>query len=143
MRILVTGAGGMVGSHMVEILHQREDDVLGSYYKPTTDIKEIDSSIKMVECDVRYYQSVLYLISEFKPDQIFHLAAQSYPTVSWIHPQATIDTNVNGTINVYEAIKAVRREDSSYDPMVVVACSSAEYGQTLNELEDPYVVSAD
>lgn len=138
-RVMVTGAGGMVGSHMVELLYQEGYDVLGTYYKPTTDITELDQNIKMVECDVRYYESVLRILSEFQPDQIYHLAAQSYPTVSWDHPQATIETNITGTINVYEAIKAVRKYNPQYDPMVVVACSSAEYGQTLNELEDPYV----
>ena len=139
MKVLVTGAGGMVGSHMVELLYNRGDDVLGTYYKPTTNIGELDPEIKMIECDVRYYQSVLRVISEFMPEQIYHLAAQSYPTVSWEHPQATTDTNINGTINVFEAIKEVRKNNPIYDPMVVVACSSAEYGQTLNELEDPYV----
>ena len=141
MKILVTGAGGMVGSHMVEILYSEGQNVLGTFYKPTTDIKELDSNIRMEELDVRYYQGVKRIIYEFKPNQIFHLAAQSYPTVSWIHPQVTIDTNVNGTINIYEAIKSVRKFDPSYDPMVVVACSSAEYGQTLNELpiDNPYV----
>lgn len=140
MKILVTGAGGMVGSHMVERLHTDGHEVLGSYYKPTTDISEIDKAIKLVECDVRYYQAVYRLISEFKPEKIFHLAAQSYPTVSWDNPQLTMETNVTGTINVFEAVKAVRKEDSSYDPVVVVACSSAEYGQTLNELENPCVL---
>lgn len=140
MKVMVTGAGGMVGSHMVELLYSQGKDVLGTYYKPTTDIKELDPNIKMLECDVRYYQAVLRIISEFMPDQIYHLAAQSYPTVSWEHPQATIDTNINGTINVFEAIKEVKKEHPNYDPMVVVACSSAEYGQTLNELEDPYVL---
>lgn len=139
MRILVTGAGGMVGSHMVEKLYSEGHDVLGTFYKPTTDITELPSEIKMVECDVRYYQSVLRIVSEFRPDRIFHLAAQSYPTVSWNHPQATIDTNVNGTINIFESVKAVRINTPDYDPMIVVACSSAEYGQTLNELKDPYV----
>lgn len=139
MKVLVTGAGGMVGSHMVELLYSRGDDVVGTYYKPTTDITELDPAIKMIECDVRYYQSVLRVISDFMPEQIYHLAAQSYPTVSWSHPQATTDTNINGTINVYEAIKEVRKDYPEYDPMVVVACSSAEYGQTLNELDDPYV----
>lgn len=138
-KVMVTGAGGMVGSHMVELLYKQGYDVLGTYYKPTTDITELDQNIKMVECDVRYYQSVLRMISAFQPDQIYHLAAQSYPTVSWDQPQATIETNITGTINVYEAIKAVRQNHPGYDPMVVVACSSAEYGQTLNELEDPYV----
>ncbi|MDD3139566.1 MAG: GDP-mannose 4,6-dehydratase [Lachnospiraceae bacterium] len=139
MRILVTGAGGMVGSHMVELLFKQGHEVLGTYYKPTTDITQIDSEINMQECDVRYYQSVLRVISDFQPEEIFHLAAQSYPTVSWSHPQATLDTNINGTVNIYEAIKAVRLTNPTYDPMVVVACSSAEYGQTLNELDDPYV----
>lgn len=139
MKVLVTGAGGMVGSHMVELLHGQGHDVLGTYYKPTTDITELDPAIKMEECDVRYYQAVLRVIMQFQPEQIYHLAAQSYPTVSWSHPEATMETNINGTINIYEAIKAVRMVRPDYDPMVVVACSSAEYGQTLNELEDPYV----
>lgn len=133
MRVLVTGAGGMVGSHLVEVLSEREE-VLGTYYKPTTDIKELSPAIKMVECDVRYYQSVERIITNFLPEQIYHLAAQSYPTVSWEHPQATLDTNIIGTVNVYEAIKNARKAHSDYDPMVIVACSSAEYGETLNEL---------
>ena len=135
MNILVTGAGGMVGSHMVELLHNAGENVIGTYYKPTTDIKEISRDIKMIECDVRYYQGVLRIISEYKPEKIFHLAAQSYPTVSWMHPQVTMDTNANGTINIYEAIKEVRKTNPAYDPMEVVACSSAEYGETLNQLE--------
>lgn len=136
MNILVTGAGGMVGSHMVELLHAKGENVIGTYYKPTTDIKELPVEIKLIECDVRYAPSVEKVIMEYMPEQIYHLAAQSYPTVSWVRPYETIDTNVNGTIAVYEAIKKVRSlKDASYDPMVVVACSSAEYGQTLNELE--------
>ena len=135
MLTLVTGAGGMVGSHMVELLHDNGEDVVGTYYKPTTNIAELPPEIKMIECDVRYPQSVEKIIFEYRPDRIFHLAAQSYPTVSWDRPYETIETNVQGTIAVYEAIKKLRREQNGYDPMVVVACSSAEYGQTLNELE--------
>lgn len=136
MKVLVTGAGGMVGSHMVELLFSQGKDVIGTYYKPTTDITEIPSQIKMIECDVRYSASVEKIIMEFQPDQIYHLAAQSYPTVSWDRPYETIETNINGTIAIYEAIKTVRRLlNKNYDPMVVVACSSAEYGETLNQLE--------
>lgn len=136
MSILVTGAGGMVGSHMVEILFESGFDVVGTYYKPTTDITEIDSKIKMIECDVRYPNNLEKIIFEYKPSKIFHLAAQSYPTVSWDKPYETIETNVNGTIAVFEAIKKYRKLiDEKYDPMVVVACSSAEYGATLDNLE--------
>ena len=135
MNILVTGAGGMVGSHMVEKLHCLGNNVIGTYYKPTTDIKEIPVDIKMVECDVRYPETMEKIIYKYKPEQIYHLAAQSYPTVSWERPYETIDTNIKGTISVFEAIKKVRNMiDKGYDPIVVVACSSAEYGETLNEL---------
>lgn len=134
MKVLVTGAGGMVGSHMVELLYNQGNEVVGTYYKPTTDITELSSEIEMIECDVRYAPSVERIIAEYKPEQIYHLAAQSYPTVSWERPYETIETNINGTIAVYEAIKNVRK-CQEYDPMVVVACSSAEYGETLNHLE--------
>ena len=136
MRILVTGAGGMVGSHMVELLHSKGEEVIGTYYKPTTNINELDPTIKMIECDIRYPSNIEKIIMEYEPQQIYHLAAQSYPTVSWEKPYETIEININGTIAVYEAIKKVRNlKNKDYDPIVVVACSSAEYGETLNKLE--------
>lgn len=137
MDILVTVAGGMVGSHMVEFFHARRENVIGTYYKPTIDIKELSPEIKMVECDVRYAPNVERIVMEFQPEQIYHLAAQSYPTVSWKHPYETMEINVNGTIAVFESIKKVREFlDKDYDPMVVVACSSAEYGDTFNQLAE-------
>jgi nucleoside-diphosphate-sugar epimerase len=134
MSILVTGAGGMVGSHMVEILFSKGEEVIGTFYKPTVDITEIDGNIKMIECDVRYPNNIEKIILKYKPTKVFHLAAQSYPTVSWEKPYETIDTNVNGTIAVFEAIKKAKLFDTKYDPVVVVACSSAEYGGTLEKL---------
>lgn len=142
MSILVTGAGGMVGSHMVEKFHALGEDVIGTYYKPTTDIKELPAQIKMLECDVRYPESLEKIIIKYLPQQIYHLAAQSYPTVSWVRPYETIDTNIKGTIAVFESVKKVRALiDEDYDPVIVVACSSAEYGDTLNRLDgnDIYV----
>ena len=142
MKNLVTGAGGMVGSHMVEIIYNKGESVVGTYYKPTVDMKELNKEIRMVECDVRYPDSVERIIMGYQPDRIYHLAAQSYPVVSWERPYETIDININGTIAVYESIKRVRKlKNANYDPIVVVACSSAEYGETLNQLEgeDIYV----
>lgn len=139
MKVLVTGAGGMVGSHMVEMMHEEGTDVVGTYYKPTTDITELDSGIKMIECDVRYPSGVEKILTDYMPDEIYHLAAQSYPTVSWDRPYETIDTNINGTVAIFEAVKKARRINSEYDPVVVVACSSAEYGATLDRLSEPKV----
>lgn len=140
MNVLVTGAGGMVGSHMVELLYDRGDNVIGIWHKNKKNVEQITKPINFVQCDLRYSYGLEDIIMDNLPEQIFHLAAQSYPTVSWFSPAETIDVNVNGTIAVFEAIKKARKyKDANYDPMVVVACSSAEYGETLNELEDPFV----
>lgn len=141
MNVLVTGAGGMVGSHMVEILHQRGDNVIGIWHKNRKNIDQLSVPIRFVQCDLRYGYGLDELVMDNLPEQIYHLAAQSYPTVSWVSPAETIDVNINGTVAVFEAVKKARKyRNPSYDPMVVVACSSAEYGQTLNELENPYVL---
>lgn len=139
MSILITGAGGMVGSHMIEMFYEMGEDVIGTYYNPTVNIRELCPEIKMIECDIRYPDNIEKVILKYKPRKIFHLAAQSYPTVSWVKPYETIDININGTIAVYEAIKKLRGVDSSYDPVVIVACSSAEYGETLNNLKNEKV----
>ena len=136
MKVLVTGAGGMVGSHMVELLYKRGDEVVGIWHKNKKNIEQITLPIKFVQCDLRYAQGIDELIMDFMPEQIYHLAAQSYPTVSWVSPTETIDVNVNSTINIYEAIKKARKyKDSKYNPIVIDACSSAEYGETLNQMQ--------
>lgn len=136
MNVLVTGAGGMVGSHMVELLYERGDNVIGIWHKNKKNVEQITLPIRFVQCDLRYGQGVDELIMDNLPEEIYHLAAQSYPTVSWVSPSETIDVNINSTIAIYEAIKKARKYvDKNYDPMVVVACSSAEYGETLNQLQ--------
>ncbi len=140
MTVYITGAGGMVGSHLIDYytsLGLQPHEIIGTYYKPTTDINEVRSKATLSECDVRYFKGVLQIILEHKPQTIYHLAAQSYPTVSWERPQETMEINVTGTVNVFEAIKVVRKTDLSYDPVVVVACSSAEYGASLTPENTP------
>ena len=123
MNILVTGAGGMVGSHMVEILSETGHNVIGIWHKNRKNVEQIKASVTFVQCDLRYAQGIDELIMDNLPEQIYHLAAQSYPTVSWVSPGETIDVNINGTINIYEAIKKARKYiKQDYNPIVVVAC---------------------
>jgi GDP-4-dehydro-6-deoxy-D-mannose reductase len=128
---LITGAAGMIGSHLFQTLIGRGEEVIGAYYRPTVALEEIAADGELVELDVRYFEPLRRLFEERRPERIFHLAAQSLPTASWQRPWETFDVNVTGTVNLFEAIKAVRASDSSYDPVVVVACSSAEYGASI------------
>ncbi len=129
--ILITGACGMVGSHLIDFYYQKNEVVVGTFFRPTILFDEMVGKCQLVNLDVRNKDGMMALIAEMRPQTIFHLAAQSYPTVSWSQPIETFDANVNGTIHLFEAIRAVRAENPDYDPMVVVACSSAEYGASL------------
>ena len=145
MKSLVTGAGGMVGSHLVEQLYNRGDEVIGIWHKNKKNIEQVEIPVRFIQCDLRYGQGIDELIMDTLPDEIYHLAAQSYPTVSWVSPSETIDVNICGTIAVFEAVKKARKHiRTDYDPMIVVACSSAEYGETLNRLDinNPYVTES-
>lgn len=136
----------MVGSHLVDILVARgvqPEQIAGTYYKPTTDISEIQGKAILSELDVRYAAPMHDMIETTRPQVIFHLAAQSYPTVSWMKPEETMAVNVQGTIHLFEAIRSVRRQDQTYDPVVVVACSSAEYGASLTPENTPVAESAE
>ena len=123
MKAWVTGAGGFMGVHLVDLLLEKGCDVLATYFRPTTDHRDLNSQARVEECDLRDREAVQRLVDDFKPGKIFHLGAQSYPTVSWTDPWHTVDVNIVGTINIFEALKG-----SGCDCKVLNACSSAQYG---------------
>lgn len=128
MKNWVNGAEGFMGTHLVEMLINEGHEVLATYYNPGSDIFKLNRNVRIEECDVRDRTQVKKYLKEFKPDKIFHLAAQSYPTVSWEDPWYTIEINVIGTINIFEGLKELKLECK-----VLNACSSAEYGFVTQE----------
>ncbi len=123
MNILVTGAGGMIGSHMLDFLVERGHNVMGIDFVSTTNINQLNKKVTYLECDIRDKDKLISIIDSFKPDIIFHLAAQSFPTISWTRPEYTIQTNILGTVNLFESIKEL-----NLNTIVLNAGSSAEYG---------------
>ena len=78
---LITGAGGMMGSHLYDTLKDLNCDVLPTFYNSTLDKREtITQEMEML--DVLHYERVKQVLSEVKPSVIYHLAAQSRPDVS-------------------------------------------------------------
>lgn len=159
MRILVTGAAGFVGSHLLEFLIQRghQDETWGGdglelwaadrWYARRSNIAHLEGMIAFREFDMTDGMSARLLIREARPDRIFHLAAQSFVPTSWKAPEDTIRTNVIGELNLLEAVR-----DEGLNPRIQIACSSEEYGLVSpdelpitekNELRplSPYAVS--
>lgn len=131
MSVLITGAGGMMGSHLAERLLGEGAELIATFHQPTIDMETVDPAVGFEQLDVLDRDAVFALIEERRPDEIYHLAAQSLPTVSWTDPWRTMRVNSEGTINIFEAILHARKQHPSYDPMTVIACSSAEYGASL------------
>ena len=130
MTTMITGAAGMMGSHLAERLTERGDDLIVTFFQPTIDMRGLEH-LPMTELDVRDFDAVRAIIEERRPDVIHHLAAQSLPTVSWVDPWTTLDTNTRGTINIFESVRSARASHPDYDPTIVVACSSAAYGASM------------
>jgi len=130
---LVTGATGFIGSHLSEFLLKKGHEVHGTVWDENElkNVETIRDEINLLECDIRNEARVAGIIDEIKPEKIFHLAAQSFPTVSWDEPARTLETNVLGTSHLFEAVKK-----HSPNAVVLVACSSAEYG-FVTEAEVP------
>ncbi len=118
----VTGAEGFIGSHMVRFLAAEGWNVIGGHRLHANAVPKL-KNVKFVQCDLTNGQRVESLFQEYKPTHVFHLGAQSLPTVSWADPVGTFESNIMGSLHVFEAIR--HRSDG---PIVVSACSSAEYG---------------
>lgn len=129
MKVLVTGATGFIGSYLMEMCSSRGDDVTGTSFQPTTRPEDTEAFASRIRrMDIAGLEQVMGVLRDVKPDVIFHLAAQSYPALSWFAPIETLNTNVIGTTNLFEAVKAL-----GLKPRIVVACSSAQYGLVRQE----------
>jgi len=125
MKTLITGASGFVGQFLTERLLRQGQTVAALVYPmsdPMITTARADVRLKITECNVLNRPCLEALIAANCPDVIYHLAAQSLPGPSWQKPEITFEVNVLGTINLFEALRALK-----LNPVVLVACSSSEY----------------
>lgn len=122
-KALVTGAEGFIGSHLVEFLAGKGWEVIGSVLKPAARKPGRHTNIRIVHCDLRDRKRVHQVLSRNLPTHVFHLGAQSLPTLSWADPVGTFEANIMGSLFILESIRGLKRP-----PVLVSACSSAEYG---------------
>ena len=117
---MITGGAGFIGGFLTKHCIEADSRVLGIDVVASPQGAAVD---EFEVCDVRNSQRLSELLSKFRPQRIFHLAAQSHPVVSLAQPRETLDVNVNGTVSLFESVRA-----AGIETVVVVACSSAEYG---------------
>lgn len=127
-KALITGIAGFVGSHLAELLLSKGYEVSGlSRPRSKMDhIEPIKNKLHLEDADLLDSHSLYTTINKIKPDYIFHLAAQSFVPTSWGSPAVTLEVNIVGSANLFEAVRQV-----GIDPVIQIACSSEEYGMVL------------
>lgn len=109
-KVLITGHTGFKGSWLCFWLKLMGADVIGYSLKPPTnpslfEALKLKNKIKHNEADIRDLKELKNIISEYKPELIFHLAAVSLVRFSYDNPLVTYETNVMGTLNLFEAAR--------------------------------------
>ena len=119
-RVLITGHTGFKGSWLTLSLKLLGANILGV----SKDIPSVPSNyvlsktskgIISKKVDITDYKKLKKIVSTFKPDFIFHLAAQSLVKKSYELPLETWQTNVLGTINVLESIRGLKKGSCNYN----------------------------
>jgi GDP-4-dehydro-6-deoxy-D-mannose reductase len=130
MRALITGYTGFVGSHLAEALLQRGTEVYGLYRwrSRLENVRHLQDRVQLVEGDIADAAAMRHVLEVSRPDEIYHLAAQSFVPTSWTSPGATMDTNIQGELNLFEAVRQLK-----ISPRIQIAGSSEEYGLVHEE----------
>jgi len=123
MKALITGITGFAGSHLADYLIDHEGIEVHGIRRPRSRIEFLRYDVHYHEGDITDYASISHLLIGLQPDYIFHLAAQSFVPLSWQAPQATLTTNILGTLNILETAMAFSPKTT-----VHIAGSSEEYG---------------
>lgn len=123
MRVLITGATGFVGTHLVSHLLARGDEVVGTF----TGIHPDPAPVSMHPLDVLDERGMARLVRTFDPEAIIHLAGLAHVGASWEQPAEYFRVNVLGTESLLAAAEGRR----------VVLASSAEVYGPVPEGEQP------
>ncbi len=130
MKVLVTGITGFVGSHLAELLLSTGDiELHGTGFGNSANNLEakILSCISLHSVDISDVSQVHQIITQVQPDKIFHLAGQAFVPYSVQDPVTTFQTNINGTINILEAVRSLKAIQG-ISPSVLVVSSGEVYG---------------
>lgn len=122
-KILVTGASGFAGKHLIDLLSSsKEFDLVGTYLNISDSLPQ--DLARFIKVDLSNEEDVRKLIKEVRPDVIFHLAALTSPKDSFTNPSETFQNNVFSQINLLEAIRLEGLQNSR----IIIVSSGEIYG---------------
>ena len=121
MRILVTGAAGFVGTHLLDRLLASGETVVG-WYRPGTEASTLRRDATWMAVELLDRDNVLAAVETVRPRAIYHLAGWAHVAQSWQHTVETYQNNVLATHHLLTAVRA-----SAPGARVLVTCSGTIY----------------
>ena len=117
-KALITGINGMDGSHLADFLLTKDYEVFGmerrTSYPNRLNTSHLEGKITFLNGDLTDQNSLFRCIKECDPDEIYHLAAQSFVGESWNTPEQTGDVTGLGALRMLEAIREYGKEIKFY-----------------------------
>ncbi|MFL7795048.1 MAG: GDP-mannose 4,6-dehydratase [Anaerolineae bacterium] len=127
-RALITGITGQDGSYLAEFLLEQGYEVIGMVRRTSTvnftRIQHIQDQVALVQGDLLDQGSLICLLQEYQPEEVYNLAAQSFVPTSWNQPVFTGDVTALGVTRMLEAIRTVDKSIRFYQ-----ASSSEMFGK--------------
>lgn len=127
---IITGITGQDGSYLAELLLKKGYQVIGVARRSSTvnyeRIQHFIDDITVVQGDLQDQGSLLSLLEEYKPSEVYNLAAQSFVPTSWNQPALTGDVTALGVTRMLEAIRFVNPKIRFYQ-----ASSSEMFGKVM------------
>jgi len=125
MRVLITGGSGFIGRYLLETASERGHDVVATFLGPgeLAGVAAAPPNVRWEPLDLRQRAAVDRVVESTRPEAVFHLGAQAYASKAWASPADTFETNVLGTIYLYEALRRHPPREG-----VFLASSAAAYG---------------
>ncbi len=128
MKALITGVTGQDGSYLAELLLSKDYHVVGMVRRSSTEtferISHIRNRLEIRQADLLDQLSLITLIEDTRPDEVYNLAAQSFVPASWDQPVLTGEFDALGVTKILEAIRLVNRKIRFYQ-----ASSSEMFGR--------------
>ncbi|MBE9507186.1 MAG: GDP-mannose 4,6-dehydratase [Chloroflexi bacterium] len=125
---LITGITGQDGSYLAEFLLEKGYKVIGMVRRSSTvnfsRIQHFQDDVTLVSGDLLDQGSLISILQEYRPDEVYNLAAQSFVPASWKQPVFTGDVTALGVTRMLEAIRTVDRNVRFYQ-----ASSSEMFGK--------------
>ena len=135
-KVIVTGGLGFIGSNLIKILLKKKYYVINldkiTYSSNFYNVKEFskNKNYKFIKVDINSRKKILQILTKFKPNAIFNLAAETHVDRSIDHPETFIKSNILGVFNLLEAFKVYIKKNKKRK--LIHISTDEVYGDILN-----------